>query len=132
MLKRTLIVFSVLCLTAAANLRAEAGDYYTYRDAKGNLVISNSAPPPAAKVIAKQTLGEVTDQEIAEARAREQDAALQNRLSSFEATDEQQSNSRPPTSAAEYAQPDTGGGSVVVGVSNESVRRPPHRLATNP
>ena len=48
-----------------------AGDYYAYQDPNGNLVISNNVPPPESKIIRKETLSEVTDQQISESEYRE-------------------------------------------------------------
>lgn len=126
--KGWLIVFSVLCLTAASNLRAEAGDYYAYRDASGRLVLSNAPPPPGGKTVVKESLPEVTPQEVAEAKAREEAAAAENRITSLEKTvDDLEYRLRTQTPAADYAQPAYGDNSVFVGVSNGFVW-PAHRL----
>ena len=61
-----------------------AGDYYIYQDSNGKLVISNYAPPQGSNVIKKETLSEVTDQQIIESQIRENRLALDNRLSSLE------------------------------------------------
>jgi hypothetical protein len=61
-----------------------AGDYYIYQDPKGKLVISNYAPPSGSNVIKKETLSEVTDQQIIESQLRENRLALDNRLSNLE------------------------------------------------
>jgi hypothetical protein len=61
-----------------------AGEYYIYHDSNGKLVISNYAPPQGSKVIKKETLSEVTDQQIMESQARDNRVALENRLSSLE------------------------------------------------
>jgi hypothetical protein len=61
-----------------------AGDYYVYQDPNGKLVISNYAPPQGSKVIKKETLSEVTDQQIMESQLRENRLAVDNRLSSLE------------------------------------------------
>jgi len=61
-----------------------AGDYYIYQDPNGKLVISNYAPPQGSNVVKKETLSEVTDQQIIESRLRENQLAVDNRLSSLE------------------------------------------------
>ena len=61
-----------------------AGEYYIYQDSNGKLVISNYAPPPGSNVIKKETLSEVTDQQIIESQLRENRLALDNRLSNLE------------------------------------------------
>ena len=61
-----------------------AGEYYTYQDSNGKLVISNYAPPPGSNIIKKETLSEVTDQQIIESQLRENRLALDNRLSNLE------------------------------------------------
>ena len=61
-----------------------AGEYYIYQDPNGKLVISNYAPPQGSSVIKKETLAEVTDQQIMESRLREDRLAVDNRLSSLE------------------------------------------------
>jgi len=63
-----------------------AGDYYIYHDASGKLVLSNYAPPQGSNVIKKETLSEVTDQQIMESQLRESRLALDNRLSSLESS----------------------------------------------
>ena len=50
---------------------AYAGEYYTYYDPAGKLVISNSQPPPGSKIIKQETLPEITDAQLEEARKRE-------------------------------------------------------------
>jgi hypothetical protein len=61
-----------------------AGDYYIYQDPNGKLVMSNYAPPQGSTVIKKETLSEVTDQQIMESQLRENRIALDNRLASLE------------------------------------------------
>src|SRR5215470_5357610 len=81
------IVFSFSWFVAVAvDGHAYAGDYYTYQDRNGILVISNNPPPPDGKIIKKESLSEVTDQQIAESQAREDTAGFDNRLSSLETT----------------------------------------------
>ena len=131
MRKDWVIVFSLLCLTAACTLRAEAGDYYAYQDANGKLVLSNNPPPPGRKILKKETLDEISDQEIAEARAREGAVGLDNRLSSLErAVGDLEYNLRTQAPAADNVQQSYGdGGGLIVGVTNGFVapRHPPMR-----
>lgn len=129
MCKGLLIAFSFLCLIAASYLRAEAGDYYVYRDASGRVVLSNNAPPASGKTIKKETLPEVSDKEVAEARAREEGAAVDNRIASLERTVddlEYRLRAQSATPAADYAQPAYGDNGVFVGVANSFVW-PAHR-----
>src|SRR5215475_16034047 len=64
--------------------QASAADYYIYQDSNGKLVISNYAPPQGSNIIRRETLSEVTDQQIIESQIRENRLALDNRLSSLE------------------------------------------------
>ncbi len=136
MSKGLLIGFFVVCLTAAAG-RAVAGDYYTYRDASGRVVLSNSPPPASGKVVKKETLDEVTDQQVAEAKAREEAAAVDNRITSLERTVDEleyRLRNQSANSAADYAQP-AYGNDVFIGVTNGFVwpsHRPPPRPRPNP
>ena len=68
------------------------GEYYVYQDLSGKLVISNNAPPPGSKILKRETLSEVTDQQIAESQVRENTAGFDNRLSSLENTISELSN----------------------------------------
>src|ERR1700757_3918077 len=81
------LVFSFFWLMALLVIQnAYAGDYYTYQDPNGNLVISNNAPPAGSKIVKKETLSEVTDQQIAESQISENSVALDNRVASLEKT----------------------------------------------
>src|SRR6266404_9059969 len=71
------------------------GEYYVYQDLSGKLVISNNAPPPGSKILKRETLSEVTDQQIAESQVREDTAGFDNRLSSLENTISELSNNLP-------------------------------------
>ena len=61
-----------------------AGEYYIYQDPNGKVVLSNYAPPQGSNVIKKETLSEVTDQQIMESQLRENQLAFDNRLLSLE------------------------------------------------
>jgi Domain of unknown function (DUF4124) len=131
MIKGWLIISSVLCLIAASSLPADAGDYYAYRDASGRLVLSNSPPPPGGKTIVKESLPDVSQQEVAEAKAREEAAARENRITSLERTVDEleyRLRSQPAAPVADYAQPAYGDNGIFVGVSNGFIwpaHRPP-------
>jgi hypothetical protein len=122
------MIFFFAWFLAVAAGGAYAGDYYMYRDANGNLVLSNNAPPSGRKIIKTQTLSEVTDQEIAEAQAREAAAGLDNRLASLEQTvGELTERSRAQSAAADNLQQSYGAPDVIVGVTNGIITRPFHR-----
>ncbi len=126
MTKPLLIGFFVVCLAGTAG-SAAAGDYYTYRDPKGNLVLSNNPPPPSGRTLKKETLPEVTDQELAEARMREEAAARDNRITNLERTiDDLEYRLRNQPPAPDYALPAHGDSGVSVGVANGFVW-PAHR-----
>jgi hypothetical protein len=81
------LVLSLSWLIALAVLKSGyAGDYYIYQDPNGKLIISNYAPPQGSSVIKKETLSEVTDQQIIESQLRENRVALDNRIASLERT----------------------------------------------
>jgi len=126
MCKGLLIAFSFLCFIAASNLRAEAGDYYVFRDASGRVVLSNNPPPASGKTIKKETLPEVSDKEIAEARARDEAAAVDNRIASLERTVDDLQYRLRNQPVADYAQPAYGDNGVFVGVANSFIW-PAHR-----
>jgi Domain of unknown function (DUF4124) len=125
-----------MCFMASAVGAAYGGDYYTYQDANGKLVLSNNPPPPARKILKKQTLDEVTDREIAEAQARVGTGGLDYRLSNLErAVGDLEYNLRAQPSAVDNVQPDYGeGGGLIVGVTNGFVRprHPPMRRPVGP
>src|SRR5262245_25301214 len=64
--------------------QAYAGDYYIYQYPNGKFVISNHAPPQGSNIIKRETLAEVTNQQIMESQVRANQLALDNRLSSLE------------------------------------------------
>jgi hypothetical protein len=85
-LHMSLLVSSFVALALLG--QAYGGEYYTYEDLSGNLVISNNAPPPGSKIIKKQTLSEVTDQQIAASQVREDTVRFDNRISSLQKTND--------------------------------------------
>lgn len=82
----TLKVSLYLCWFIALALfkNSYAGEYFIYQDANGNLALSNSAPPSGSKVIKRETLPEVSDQQIAESRARDERLGFDNRVATLE------------------------------------------------
>ena len=130
------LVLSFSWLIALAVVRpGYAGDYYIYQDPNGKLVISNNAPPPGSKIIKKETLPEVTDQQIAESQVREDTAGVANRLSSLENTvGELTENLRVQSEATDNLQQDHGDTNIAVGVTQEPtiVRKVPHRKINRP
>jgi len=130
------MVFSFSWFVALAVVgHAYGGDYYTYQDLNGKLIISNNAPPPGSKIIKKETLSEVTDQQIAESRVREDTAGVANRLSSLENTvGELTENLRVQSEATDNLQQDHGDTNIAVGVTQEPtiVRKVPHRKINRP
>jgi hypothetical protein len=140
MIKGWLIVSSVLCLIAVSSLRVESGEYYAYHDASGRLVLSNSPPPPGGKTIVKESLPDVSQQEVAEAKARDEAAARENRITSLEQTVDELEyrlrNQPAAPAAAESVQPAYSDNGIFVGVSNGFIwpaHRPPRpRPQPNP
>ena len=130
------MVFSFSWFVALAVVgHAYGGDYYTYQDLNGKLIISNNAPPPGSKIIKKETLSEVTDQQIAESQVREDTAGVANRLSSLENTvGELTENLRVQSEATDNLQQDHGDTNIAVGVTQEPtiVRKVPHRKINRP
>ena len=130
------MVFSFSWFVALAVVgHAYGGDYYTYQDLNGKLVISNNAPPPGSKIKKKETLSEVTDEQIAESRVRQDTAGVANRLSSLENTvGELTENLRVQSEATDNLQQDHGDTNIAVGVTQEPtiVRKVPHRKINRP
>jgi len=130
------LVLSFSWLIALAVVRpGYAGDYYAYQDLNGKLVISNNAPPPGSKIIKKETLSEVTDQQIAASQVREDTAGFDNRLSSLENTiGELTENLRVQNEAVDNLQQGHGDTNIAVGVTQEPtiVAKPPHKKFNRP
>jgi len=130
------MVFSFSWFVALAVVgHAYGGDYYTYQDLNGKLIISNNPPPPGSKIIKKETLSEVTDEQIAESQVREDTAGFANRLSSLENTvGELTENLRVQSEATDNLQQDHGDTNIAVGVTQEPtiVRKVPHRKINRP
>ena len=112
-----------------------AGDYYIYQDPKGKLVISNYAPPQGSNVINKETLAEVTDQQIIESRLRENQLAADNRLSSLErSVGALTENLRAQSEVIANVPEGYGDTNIAVGVAQGPaiVARPPHKHFNHP
>ncbi len=112
-----------------------AGEYYIYQDSNGKLVISNYAPPQGSNVIKKETLAEVTDQQIIESRLRENQLAVDSRLSSLErSVGELAENLRAQSEVITNVPEDYGDTNIAVGVAQGAaiVARPPHRHFNHP
>jgi hypothetical protein len=60
-LKLAICLSLFLGIASAAHGLAE--EYYTYHDPDGKLVISNKKPPPGSKIIKKQDLPDLADNE---------------------------------------------------------------------
>ncbi len=130
------LVLSFSWLIALAVVRpGYAGDYYAYQDLNGKLVISNNAPPPGSKIIKKETLSEVTDQQIAESQVREDTAGFDNRLSSLENTiGELTENLRVQGEIINNVPEGYGDTNIAVGVTQGPtiVAKPPHKKFNRP
>ena len=50
---------------------AQGAEYFIYQAPAGKIVLSNTTPPPEAKVIKRDQLPDVTDEEVRAARERE-------------------------------------------------------------
>ncbi|HXV83585.1 MAG TPA: hypothetical protein VEG60_27325 [Candidatus Binatia bacterium] len=109
---------------------SSAGDYYTYQDSAGKLVISNYAPPQGSNVIKEETLPEVTDQQIIESQLRENRLALENRLWTLEkSVSELTEHLRAQAEVIENESAGYGDTNIAVGVTQVPiiVAKPPHK-----
>ena len=112
-----------------------AGDYYIYQDPNGKLVISNHAPPQGSNVIKRETLSEVTDQQIMESQVRENQLALDNRLSGLErSVSELTENLRAQSEVITNVPEGYGDTNIAVGVTQAPLiaAKPPHRKFNRP
>jgi hypothetical protein len=130
------LVLSLSWLIALAVVRpGYPGDYYIYQDPNGKLVISNYAPPQGSNVIRKETLSEVTDQQIIESRRRENQFAVDNRLSSLErSVGDLTENLRAQGEVISEMPQGYGDTNIAVGVTQGPtiVAKPPHRKFDHP
>jgi hypothetical protein len=112
-----------------------AGEYYIYQDPNGKVVLSNYAPPQGSNVIKKETLSEVTDQQITESQLRENRLALDNRLSSLErSVGELSENLRAQNEVITNVPEGYGDTNIAVGVVQGPaiVARPPRKNFNHP
>ena len=131
---KLVISFSWLIALVVVRL-GYAGEYYIYHDPNGKLVISNYAPPQGSNVIRKETLAEVTDQEIMESRLREDRLAFDNRLLSLErSVGELSENLRTQTEVITNMPEGYGDTNIAVSMAQGPaiVARPPHRKFNRP
>jgi hypothetical protein len=130
------LVLSFSWLIALAVVRpGYPGDYYIYQDPNGKLVISNNAPPPGSKILKKEILSEVTEQQIAESQLREDTAGFDNRLSSLENTiGELTKNLRVQSAAINNSQQGYDDTNIAVGVTPipTIVTKAPHKRIRRP
>lgn len=115
--------------------QAYAGDYYIYQEPNGKLVISNHAPPQGSNIIKRETLSEVTDQQIMESQVRENQLALDNRLSSLErSVGELTENLRAQSEVITNVPEGYGDTNIAVGVTQVPLipAKPPHRNFNRP
>ena len=130
------LVFSFFWFVALVVVRlGYAGEYYIYHDPNGKLVLSNYSPPPGSNVIKKETLAEVTDQEIMESRLRENQLAVDNRLSSLEqSVGDLTENLRAQGEVITNMPEGYGDTNIAVGVTQGPiiVAKPPHRKFDHP
>jgi len=130
------LVLSFSWLIALAVVRpGYAGDYYIYQDPSGKLVISNNAPPQGSNVIRKESLSEVTDQQIIESQLRENRVAVDNRLSSLErSVVESSENLRAQGEVINNVPEGYGDTNIAVGVTQGPtiVAKPPHKKFNRP
>jgi hypothetical protein len=130
------LVLSFSWLIALAVVRpGYAGDYYIYQDPNGKLVISNNAPPHGSNVLRKETLSEVTEQQIIESQLRENGVAVDNRLSSLENTiGELTENLRVQGEVINNMPEGYGDTNIAVGVTQGPtiVAKPPHKKFNRP
>ena len=130
------LVLSLSWLIALAVVRpGYAGDYYIYQDPNGKLIISNYAPPQGSNVIKKETLPEVTDQQIMESQLRENRLAVDNRLSSLErSVGELTENLRAQGEVINNVPEGYGDTNIAVGVTQAPiiVAKPPHKKFNRP
>ena len=115
--------FLFLCVSSFAGLSL-AGDYYIYQDQSGKLVISNTTPPTGSKIIKKQTLSEVTDQEIAESRIRQENTTIDNRIATLERTVDALSDNLRAQNQIIGSLQNVADNNIAVGVTQGGVIRP--------
>ena len=130
------LILSLSSLIALGVVRpGYGGEYYIYQDPNGKLVLSNYSPPLGSNVITKETLSEVTDQQIMESQVRENQLTIDNRLSSLErSVGELTENLHAQNEAMTNVPEGYGDTNIAVGVAQAPaiVARPPHKHFNNP
>ena len=61
---------AIACAWVFSAWVAQGAEYFIYQDPAGKIVLSNTTPPPAAEVIKRYELPDVTDEEVRAARER--------------------------------------------------------------
>ena len=61
--RATLLGFCFYLLIGFVDKQAHGGEYYIYRDSKGELVLSNQKPPPGSNIIKQQIVPDSADTE---------------------------------------------------------------------
>ena len=133
---KSIMVFSFSWFMALAVFgHVYGGDYYVYQDRNGKLVLSNNPPPPGSKILKKETLSEVTEQQIAESQFREHTVGFDNRLSSLENTiGELTNNLRVQSEVIDNSQQGYDDTNIAVAVTPipTIVTKPPHKRIRRP
>ena len=133
---KSIMVFSFSWFMALAVFgHVYGGDYYVYQDRNGKLVITNNPPPPGSKILKKEILSEVTDQQIAESQLRDDTAGFDNRLSSLENTiGELTNNLRVQSEVIDNSQQGYDDTNIAVGVTPGPiiVTKAPHKRIRRP
>ena len=113
------LIFPLCCFMALVMIKnADAGEYFTYRDPQGNLILSNSIPPAGSQIIKRETLPEVSDQKIAESRVRDEKVEFDNRFATLEKSiDELSDNLRAQSEFIDSWRKDYSDGNVAVSVT---------------
>jgi len=123
------VIFSLCWFIVLAMIKnSDAGEYFIYQDPKGNLVLSNNVPAAGSKIIKRETLSEVSDQQIAESRVRDERVGLDNKVASLEKSIGQLfDNLRAQSEVIDSLQQDYSDRNVAVGVTQAPaiVTRPP-------
>ena len=112
-----------------------AGEYYIYQDPNGKGGSLELRAASGSNVIKKETLSEVTDQQIIESQLRENQLAVDNRLSSLErSVGELAENLRAQSEVITNVPEGYGDTNIAVGVVQGPaiVARPPHKHFNHP
>lgn len=109
---------------------SHAAEYFIYKDPAGNTVLSNLTPPPAAEIVRREQLVDVTDEAVRAAREREERYWSERQIEQLVESNEKlaESNHRLAQAisgavALRAAQPD-----LVVQVVESAIQRSPRRF----